>query len=251
LSSPHFPPRLTPTSRSIIRRTHAPGPLRQHLLTASRSALRRPLAFLSSAPYLLITTLYLSTFLTANLTDTLTASLRHASPATVYAGSAKFLATSAANMAVCLYKDARFAKLYGAATAGAASPVPRLTFALFGLRDCMTVFASFNVPPVLGPMLGSAAAAQFVAPASVQFLSTPFHLLGLDLYNRRAGGRGDGGREVGARDRWQRVRRDWMGASLARIGRIVPAFGVGGVVNAGVRRRLMGLAGGSGLHTTS
>ena len=43
--------------------------------------------------------------------------------------------------------------------------------------------------------------------------------------------------------RVRKVGKDWLGSSLARMGRIVPAFGVGGVVNAGVRRRMMGAIG--------
>lgn len=70
--------------------------------------------------------------------------------------------------------------------------------------------------------------AQFVAPAAVQVLSTPLHLLGLDVYNRRGCG-------VSWRERWDAVRSAWVGSCVARIGRIVPAFGVGGVVNAEVR----------------
>lgn len=38
-----------------------------------------------------------------------------------------------------------------------------------------------------------------------------------------------------------KVGRDWLGSSLARMGRIVPAFGVGGVVNSGVRSRMLGI----------
>jgi hypothetical protein len=73
--------------------------------------------------------------------------------------------------------------------------------------------------------------AQFLAPAAVQIFSTPIHLLGLDLFNRQG--------RIGARERWSRVTRDWTVSALARMGRIVPAFGVGGVVNANVRKNLM------------
>ena len=159
-------------------------------------------------------------------------------------GPAKFLATSTTNLSICLYKDAQFARFFGAAatatTSAAASTakraVPKATLGLFAVRDMLTIFASFNIPPILGPMLGSLPAAQFLAPASVQLASTPLHLLGLDLYNRP---RGEAGSPTRA-ERWKIVKRDWFGASLARMGRIVPAFGVGGVVNAAVRKRLMG-----------
>ena len=73
--------------------------------------------------------------------------------------------------------------------------------------------------------------AQFVAPAAVQVFSTPLHLLGLDFYNRNG--------TTTIAQRWQAVRSAWAVSTLARLCRIVPAFGVGGVVNAGVRRSLM------------
>ena len=106
----------------------------------------------------------------------------------------------------------------------------------------MTIFASFNLPPLIAPLLplsqgvernvSRASCAQFLAPAAIQLVSTPLHLLGLDLYNR--------GGKVGWRARWDKVRKDWGMSSLARMCRIIPAFGVGGVVNARVRKSLIG-----------
>lgn len=119
--------------------------------------------------------------------------------------------------------------------------MPKASYALFALRDSMTIFASFNLPPLIAPLLplsteaekniSRASAAQFLAPAGIQIFSTPLHLWGLDLYNRPG---------VGVRQRVVRVMRDWGGSTVARMGRIVPAFGVGGVVNAKVRRGMMG-----------
>jgi hypothetical protein len=114
------------------------------------------------------------------------------------------------------------------------------------VRDCLTIFASFNLPPLLAPRLdahmsdqvrkyvAAASVAQFVTPAAIQLVSTPLHLLGLDLYNRPGAALG------GPDGRASRVVRDWAKSALARIGRIVPAFGVGGVVNLKVRQGLMG-----------
>lgn len=82
--------------------------------------------------------------------------------------------------------------------------------------------------------ISSASAAQFVTPAAVQLVSTPLHLLGLDLYNRPEA------RLVGVDGRVGRVLRDWGMSAVARICRIVPAFGVGGVVNTKVRKSFMG-----------
>lgn len=85
------------------------------------------------------------------------------------------------------------------------------------LPDGMKKFQSQNV-------------AQFIAPAAMQVLSTPMHLLGLDFYNRT---------RMRFEERWVLVRGAWASSCLARMGRIVPAFGVGGVVNTSLRRRFM------------
>lgn len=61
------------------------------------------------------------------------------------------------------------------------------------------------------------------------------HLLGLDLYNRPGAKVREGGLS-----RWRKVARNWGGSCLARMARVVPAFGIGGVVNSTVRRDFMG-----------
>jgi hypothetical protein len=107
----------------------------------------------------------------------------------------------------------------------------------------MTIAASFNIPPILAPYIPTEALpeimrgikkesyAQFIAPAAVQIFSTPIHLLGLDFYNRNG--------TTTLLQRWEMVRGAWAVSCLARLCRIIPAFGVGGVVNAGVRHNLM------------
>lgn len=65
--------------------------------------------------------------------------------------------------------------------------------------------------------------AQLAIPASIQLISTPIHLFGLDLYNRP--------QVLPTKDRISRISRDWIGASLLRMCRIIPAFGIGGFLN--------------------
>lgn len=204
-------------------------------------ALLRPHIFITSRPFLLILALYSGTYLTANTLDTTSSVLRNNSASTTTSGPSKFFTTSAANLSLCLYKDSQFARCFGTIVPGALRPVPLPTYALFAARDCLTVFASFNLPPLIAPAItlpaaaaeyvSRASVAQFVAPAAVQLISTPLHLLGLDLYNRHG--------ETPWVDRWRKVRVDWLKSSLARMARIVPAFGVGGVVNTRVRASLM------------
>jgi hypothetical protein len=154
-------------------------------------------------------------------------------------GTSKFIGTSTVNLTLGIWKDANLTRLFG--TTGPRA-IPGPTYALFMLRDSLTMFASFNLPPLLAPYIQTSllppflkgvrkeSIAQFIAPAAVQVLSTPLHLLGLDMYNRSG---------VGFWKRWPVVQSAWAASCFARICRIIPAFGVGGVVNSTVRRNLM------------
>ncbi|KAF2455105.1 hypothetical protein BDY21DRAFT_290309 [Lineolata rhizophorae] len=233
-------PVITMIDRGIVENSSGRNTLGNSIRGSLNTLLFRPHRYIFSKPFGLIFALYTGTYLTANTIDTFhtTVSRSPTDPAqplpltTTTAGPSKFLATSAANLALCLYKDSHFTKLFGAGARGAAAAaaVPRTTYALFALRDCLTIFASFNAPPLLAPYLGLSAA-QFAAPAAAQLFSTPLHLLGLDAYNVRGA--------VPAGQRWRRVRRLWLKSCVARVGRIVPAFGLGGVVNLWVRREFM------------
>ncbi|KAH4814471.1 hypothetical protein HBH61_068760 [Parastagonospora nodorum] len=234
-------PIITMIDKGIIENASGRNTLGESLKKSAQQLLLKPHRFISSKPFVLIFSLYFGTYFTANTIDTVSSTLHSTPPSSTTAGTPKFLATSTANLALCLYKDNKFTQLFGSTGPSRAVPLP--TFALFTIRDCMTIFASFNLPPLLAPSfeahmsegvqkyMSSASAAQFVTPAAVQLVSTPLHLLGLDLYNRPDVSRGE---RVG------RVLRDWAKSSAARICRIVPAFGVGGVVNTKVRRGMMG-----------
>ncbi|CAO2652935.1 Nn.00g023460.m01.CDS01 [Neocucurbitaria sp. VM-36] len=240
-------PIITMIDKGIMENASGRDTLKDSLKKSAAEFLSRPHRFLSSKPFLLVFSLYSSTYFTANTIDT-TSSTLHPTTSTfssTTAGTPKFLATSTTNLAICLYKDNQFTRLFSAPSSTPRA-VPLPTFALFTVRDCITIFASFNLPPLLAPSLdakigdevkkwvGAASVAQFVTPAAVQLVSTPLHLLGLDLYNRP-------GVRVGGEDgRAARVLRDWAKSAAARVCRIVPAFGVGGVVNMKVRKGLMG-----------
>ncbi|PGH15061.1 hypothetical protein AJ80_05686 [Polytolypa hystricis UAMH7299] len=248
-------PVITMIDRAVIEKASKGLPLSQSLASSLKHLATRPHRFISSAPFLLIYMVYSSTYIAANFIDTISSTANNHSFSSVSAGFAKFVATSTVNMSLGIFKDAQFARIFGAhdrkqgsSSRGGADPasqrptMPKRSIALFGARDSITIFASFNVPTLVAPhvpdFLASTPAAkmslaQFTAPAAVQIISTPLHLLGLDLYNRQpAGG-------IPAADRWARVRRDWIPSFFARIGRIIPAYGVGGVVNTNLRMGMM------------
>ncbi|TQS34040.1 hypothetical protein Golomagni_05595 [Golovinomyces magnicellulatus] len=235
-------PLVTVIDKAIMQNASGQATLFSSLATSCSTFLRRPHRIVFSRPFFLITLLYGGTYLAANTVDTLSAITTNQPASSITSGVSKFAASSTANICLCLFKDAKFAQFFG--PSGPPRPFPSSSFALFIMRDYLTIFASFNVPPLLGPLishqldpksqllLDGQTVAQFAAPAFVQLLNTPLHLLGLDLYNRQ-------GATIRWSQRWATVRKNWAISAAARMCRILPAFGIGGVLNAGVRKNLM------------
>lgn len=172
-----------------------------------------------------------------------------------------FASTFIVNSSVGIWKDVKFAQMFGhnnkpvptapvtptpspAAHAAPETPppktvrsigrtrIPLATYSAFLLRDGLTIFGSFTLPAMVSTAIPDAIAsqeylkiliAQLAIPASIQLISTPIHLFGLDVYNRP--------QILPTKDRISRISRDWLGASLLRMCRIIPAFGIGGFVN--------------------
>lgn len=239
---------LTPNHpSSIMENASGRAPLSVSVKNSLRSLVLRPHTMLFSKPVALIFAVYGGTYLTANALDTTTSTLTNRPAAHVTSGTAKFAASSAANIGLGIYKDQVYARMFGP-VGQAVRRVPAASYALFTARDCVTIFASFNVPVLLGPaahaVLGDElrrrvsgqTVLQFAAPAAAQVVTTPMHLLGLDLYNRpRCAATG----LPGLGERWAQVYKNWGISVVARLCRIIPAYGVGGVVNVKVRRSLM------------
>ncbi|KAJ5503194.1 hypothetical protein N7463_006068 [Penicillium fimorum] len=227
-------------------------------------SLTQPATFLTSRPSLLVWSLYTATFATANASETILSKwypkIDHA-----IAGMTTFASTFIVNSSVGIWKDVKFAQLFGhgntsmAATNNTATPgptptptstttnttatpktarsigrtrIPVATYSAFLVRDALTIFGSFSLPAMVSTSIPDSIAsqeylkiliAQLAIPASIQLVSTPIHLLGLDLYNRP--------QVMPTKERISRVSRDWIGASLLRMCRIIPAFGIGGFVN--------------------
>ncbi|KAL8674815.1 MAG: hypothetical protein Q9168_000796 [Polycauliona sp. 1 TL-2023] len=235
-------PLITIFDRGIIENASGRSPLMTSIKTSFRSLATRPHTFLASRPFRLISMVYFSTYLTANTIDTISSTVTPTAITHTTSGTSKFLAASTVNMSLCLYKDSQFTQMFRAPGNPASTltrSIPKASYMLFGLRDSMTVFASFNLPPLIAPMLSSevekvvstASVAQILTPAAMQVFTTPLHLWGLDLYNRPG---------VSLAERLRQVGTNWAGSTFARMGRIIPAFGFGGVINGKVRRRLMG-----------
>ncbi|KAJ5273597.1 hypothetical protein N7478_008722 [Penicillium angulare] len=250
----------------------------QPLLPAFRKhlwfSITQPATFLTSRPSLLVWSLYTATFATANVSETLLHKVYPKIDAAI-AGMTTFASTFIVNSSVGIWKDVKFAQLFGhnnnnlststtpspssasasASHTNSAPPPPPLktvrsigrtriplaTYSAFLLRDGLTIFGSFSLPAMVSNTIPDSIAsqeylkiliAQLAIPASIQLISTPIHLFGLDVYNRP--------QVLPTKDRISRISRDWIGASLLRMCRIIPAFGIGGFLNTEGRLYLHG-----------
>tara|TARA_B110000259_G_scaffold56074_2_gene66137 strand:+ start:356 stop:1729 length:1374 start_codon:yes stop_codon:yes gene_type:complete len=146
------------------------------------------------------------------------------------ANAGKFAATTACNMGGSILKDAAFARLYGASLA-TVLVVPPASYVLFAARDCLTIGGAFVVPDALASLVtrhtkidqnAAATLSQLVSPPLMQVICTPMHLWSLGLINSP---------EASVASRIARLRLATPAALLARSLRMLPAYGLGGILN--------------------
>ncbi|EPB89649.1 hypothetical protein HMPREF1544_03581 [Mucor circinelloides 1006PhL] len=219
-------PFIAVVDRSIIENLNGKRKLVDGLKFGLKSFASNPFQFATSRQFGIVLGLYFSTYATANFVDTTCEQYSvDATKAPLY----KFAATSIVNIFLCVYKDKVFASMFGVS---ASKALPKLSYLLFAARDSLTIAASFTAPTYIANALqnnsivssekSANVIAQLVCPAAVQLASTPVHLYALDLYNRPG---------ASLAMRGQLIKKEYVKSTLARIGRIGPAFGIGGVGN--------------------
>ena len=96
------------------------------------------------------------------------------------------------------------------------------------MLDCVFTISPPPSPTAPDPPFGRVATdTQLACPASVQLLSTPLNLLGMDLYNNPNS-------TMMARAKF--IAREYNSAMVLRVSRTGPAFGIGGVGNTAFRK---------------
>ena len=220
------------------------GSVFRAVATNAAEFLRKPRVAFAQPALWMVAGVYGATFAAANLSDVAAERSPQVDSGTHSAG--KFALTTGANMTGSVFKDAAFARMYGAAAgaaavAGAAAKplvVPATSYALFAARDGLTIGGAFFVPNALGSLLkttgaasdetAAAAISQLVSPPLMQILCTPLHLTALDMVNAP---------NATAAQRARALAKSGPAALLARALRMLPAYGVGGLLNATLCRR--------------
>jgi hypothetical protein len=188
-------------------------------------------------PFGIIWALYGVTYTVANGADTIGHEFKASAT-----GMITFLSTTMVNVPMGVWKDIRFAQIFGpkAATAGITRPLvqnggARAATAIFLLRDSVTIFGSFTLAPRLSKMIPDLTShphakpviSQLTVPVLTQLVATPLHLLGLDLYMRQ--------HAVPLADRLVQSQRYLPSSTVVRCIRIIPAFGFGCLANMELR----------------
>jgi hypothetical protein len=191
-----------------------------------KQLLTNPVSFAKNPSFLWIWGVYSGTYIVANSTESI---FKHRKEDYILP---KFITSSVANVSLSLAKDSYFTRAYGN---GQARKVPLSSISLYGVRDSSTILASFILPPKVASQLhqkfglstkSSTVISQLATPCLMQLGSTPLHLLGMDLYNHK---------NKSPADRIAFIRKEYWGTVGARMGRIFPAFGIGGLVNSQLR----------------
>jgi hypothetical protein len=221
-------PVISIVDKAIVSNASGLEPLIPCFINGFKSLFLNPLTFLKQPSFLLIWGVYSGTYIIANSTEAICERVNRSS---FYP---KFFSSSVTNVTLSVLKDKAFARMFGV---GSPKPLPTLSYLLFATRDSATIFASFSIPGPISHHLQTTYAlnatacdtlTQLLTPVTMQLFSTPLHLYGLDLYNRQDKG-------VSARERIDFIQKEYVKTVLARMARIFPAFGVGGVLNKKVR----------------
>jgi hypothetical protein len=230
-------PFMTVIDKAIVQVAAGSSTILKSSLASVRSILSSPVTYVKSPMFLAMWATYASTYVAANSIRTMN---EHYSTTSGQSATSLFIGTTAVNSSATMLKDSMYAKMFGGASSSSSSsvrPMPNITYGLWGLRDCLVISSSFVMPPILQKYLvdeggmeetKAKTTAQIVCPVATQFLAGPVQLLGLDYYNRPT---------ANFTARMSLLASEFTTIVSARVARIAPAYGIGGVGNNYVRDR--------------
>jgi hypothetical protein len=248
-------PFLTVIDKAITQRSSGTNSILKSCFESIQSITRSPVAFVKSPMFLVMWGTYAVTYSTANSLKTIfehreweakrrmDASRPSGVPSSADTSTTTintsrmgvFAGTAVMNSAASLLKDQAFARMFGSTAASAT--VPFISYGLWMTRDALVVGSSFLLPEMVSGSLQDSTkldakdalrVSQIACPVATQVVAGPLHLLALDYYNRPLS------TMTAADAAWERLQmiKSNAGAVIAaRVARIAPGYGLGGVVN--------------------
>jgi hypothetical protein len=168
-------------------------------------------------------------------------------------GAALLLGTSIVNSSASVLKDRAYARLYGT-TSTVANSVPKITYGVWLLRDLTVIGAAFVLPTHVARVwqqqydrhqasdhryrpsdASILRISQVATPVVAQVIAGPLHFVGLDCYNRNLSHLPSLRHQL--LDRWLCLRGSLGQVITARMMRIIPGYGIAGVLNTELRNQ--------------
>jgi len=240
-------PILTIIDKAIVQSAAGTHTLARSTLESMHMMLTNPVKTVRSPAFLLVWGVYAGTYTTANCLKTI---VEHKSYTEEVRNNGKsstaelgkvgiFLGTTFVNSVSAMMKDKAYAQIYGSNPV--ASAIPKMSYAMWIARDLSVIGSSFILPDIVYPKLVDAygfdektarSVCQLALPIGAQFVASPLHYIGLDLYNRNLD-------SISWResivDRSRALYRGVLPVTIARIARIAPGYGFAGVFNTKLR----------------
>jgi len=241
-------PFLTVVDKAIVQSVAGSHTLMQSGRESLYGILRNPSNYFKSPTFLLMWGVYAATYSTANSLKTLSEhheyKTRTSNRTDTISGVDKgkvgvFIGTTAVNSSSALLKDRAYAKMFGTNYANAV--MPRMTYAFWVARDFSVIGSSFILPDLVSMHVANAldidekaakSMSQLVLPVATQLIAGPLHYVGLDLYNRDLSTKSW---PESIMDRSRSLYRGIAPVVVARVARIAPGYGIGGVLNTNLR----------------
>lgn len=227
--------------KSVVQRAAGTHSILQSGLESMTSILRNPYAYIKSPTFLMMWAVYAATYSTANCSKTIFEHTQMFGTSVASKDDERneklgiFLGTTAVNSTFSMLKDKFYAMHFGASNAPAR--IPLITYGLWGARDCITIGSSFLLPDIVSNLLEQETdldknvalrVSQMACPIGMQLIVSPVQMLGLDFYNRPMK---NSSYKHAIIERYVFVRNNYTSIVTARVARIAPAFGIGGIGN--------------------
>jgi hypothetical protein len=250
-------PFLFAVDKAIAQRASGTNTLLRSGAQTLRGLVTHPVTFVKSPAFLYVWAVYASTYTVANTLKTLVEhqeqsrktqsnssssnnNNNHADVAS-YGRLAIFLGTSITNSGGSAIKDRFIARTFAARDSFATTAkVPVASYGLWVSRDLVSIGSSFVLPDLIARKFATDPEdvtrlrdiSQIGVPIVTQFVAGPLHLLGLDMFNRPMQDLSLQRRIV---ERSSFLVQGYGAAVGARVARIIPGYGLGGVLNTHLR----------------
>lgn len=172
---------ITPMDQAVMEKMSGKSTLINSLKNSGKQMATNPFSYARSPQYCYVFGTYLGTYMSKNMLDTYCKKTHQTAD---HAAFLKFWGVFAVNGGLSVFwKDPGLAKLFGKS----AAKMPPTVYATWALRDGVHMLGAAVAPDWCEQKFGWTKdqwrVAQVLFPMLVQIVTTPIHLMGLDLYN--------------------------------------------------------------------